>query len=382
MLAEAPLEHSQAVLLVGQAPEALRDRLASAAPTRPVLEQTSPYGAAAVLLRTVHLPAAVVVFAETLRGDELRFFDFLARRWPSLPVAAAGCAAGRDRRLDVCRRKGVPVIEPDDIADWLTQSCPPIAVGPQPVVEPRHPGQAAPQPARHVVMPLKPAAPIPAPVAPMPLPQEQALPLNADHEDIQDELDAEAPSTDAESNEPADPETTASRLIHQMPEDSFVDLPDELVAQLPDQSDDDVPEEAPERPDLHASLEDELPPLDDEERQGQPQGQGEQEYRQDLHEPDEKQPDDADQAKEGDLHRLPLTPWSDVHRPARKRPVRRPPKSSNEPPPAPQNPAPQRPASRPQGNLPPPDYGLLTPEELRALLQDPQEGDGRQGGQP
>jgi hypothetical protein len=99
-------------------------------------------------------------------------------------------------------------------------------------------------------------------------------------------------------------------------------------------------------------------------------------------------PDDAQDLPE----RVPLTPWSSVPRPQRRKPDRIPPQDSGQPPAKPaQPPAPsdsEAGPSSPAIRNPPAaarqsgwEHGLLTPEELRALLQEPDDTAGPQEAQ-
>ena len=97
MASELPREHPPMALLAGSVPcplEVEADRAAEAGWR--FSQVPDVYAAAARLLRTDRpRPDAVLVLVESLRGDELRFFDLLARRWPDLPAAAVYCRLRR-----------------------------------------------------------------------------------------------------------------------------------------------------------------------------------------------------------------------------------------------------------------------------------------------
>lgn len=385
MPSEAQLGHSRAVLLVGEAPAPLRAILESAQGWH--LETADDvYAAAARLLKAAagpiasvtKSPAAVLVLIESLRGDEFGFLDLLWRHWQGLPAAAIYDESAQDRRLDICRRKGVATVPSSGVVDWLSRQG--WSAGPARRAEPdvaTEPAPAAPGP---VKPPAAPAAAAPKPLAPPPASQPQA---RAD--DIVQHAPAcpDEPVHDASpaAHEPGDPDMrvdSAATAIHHLPEESFVDLPDELIAQFPDHLEDELPEHAPDREELsEADLERELPFVEEDEGEPSP-GFG-----------------DVD---DGRIEQLPLTPWSDASSKQARRPVRRPPGAGRRPVPLDEG-QPEAEAQKHTGDSEQadaagyagrsamsdetrPDRGLLTPEELRALLQDPQDGDDPQEEQP
>lgn len=379
MLVEAQLGHLRVVLLVGEAPLAWRAGLASAQTSaRSVQTAGDVYAAAAHLLKVAagradyppaEPPVAVLVWIESLRGDEFRFFDLLARRWPALPVAAVYEGTGQDRKLDVCRRKGVTVVSSSATQDWLSQH---VAVPPVAAPEPAVADAPAEPPPRPIGQPPTPSA------APAVEPKPAAdVPIQSSDSGARDLHEGAPPPTTGTSASDAS-QDSAALGIHNLPDEAFVDLPDELVAHLPDHLDEDLPEQAPdvEEP-SEADLERELPEVEEE---------------------DELPPPPLEEAHDSDGRHPHLTPWSEVPRVERQRPARKPPQPKQAPSEPPsdvqkdvpaegddyaQKDVPPPPPSRPAtNNSALPDYGLLTPEELRALLQDPDDSDDSQEARP
>lgn len=333
---EAKVEHGRSVLLVGEdAPPAHAPLDRARQQGWRICRQPDVYAAAVHLLRMAEPVTAVLVRADCLRTDELRFFDLLRRRWPDLACAAIGTGIPSDRRLSLCRQKGVEIVQADGLVDWFSRFALPVEEEPaEPPVTPETPVAAAEPPPTPVEPVCPPAVPASQPVPPSP-------------------------------------------PIHEMPEDSFVDLPDELVEQMPDDlPEDDHPADAAAVESYEpADLEDDLP---------------------ETAETHESAPDEAELPDTGsdDLDHVPLTPWSAVPRPHRQPPARRAPRAE---PPAADDGADTGPAVQPDGQKPaePParparqdnagdarELGLLTPEELRALLQDPLDDHGSEEARP
>jgi hypothetical protein len=343
MAPESPREYPPTTLLAGSVPcplEAEADRAAEAGWR--FNQVPDVYAATVRLLRTDRpRPDAVLVLIESLRGDELRFFDLLARRWPDLPVAAVYCLCAEDRRLEACRRRDVTVLAANGLADWL------IAQRPAMRNATRQPSAATgdPPPSN----PTTSASGATGSLSASALAQDSALPPVG--------LDVTLDLPDGLVDLP-DPDGVQAELSAQR-EYSAADLPD-----LPDGPDDQE----------EIEIDEDSPP-------------GEEETE-----------DAASPDAETFADRVPLTPWSNVPRAERRRPARTPPREDgNGQPPAP----PQRPAqsaapldsvtgsSPPIARNPPPrarpsgwEHGLLTPEELRALLQDADGTDGPQETEP
>ena len=351
MACELQREHPPTALLAGSVPCPLEAEADRAAEVGWRFSQVPDiYAATARLLRTDRpRPDAVLVLVEGLRGDELRFFDLLARRWPDLPAAAVYCLCAEDRRLEACRRRDVTVLPAKGLADWL------IEQRPAPQNAEQSPASGA-----HLAGPL--AGRVPA---------RSETPASG----ATGGLPASAFTRDSES-----PTSDPARL------DVTLDLPDEL-ADLPDL---DVTEAEPAAEREYGAAD--LPDLPDEpDQQELP--------RDEDAPPNEDEPEEQDQSDAEDLpERVPLTPWSDVPRPRRRKSARTPPrKDGNGQPPAPPAKPAQSPVpsdsdtglSSPATRDPPPaarfsawEHGLLTPEELRALLQDPDGTAGPQEAQP
>jgi hypothetical protein len=346
MASDLQRENPPTALLAGNVPcplEAEADRAAEAGWR--FSQVPDVYAAAARLLRTDRpRPDAVLVLVESLRGDELRFFDLLARRWPGLPVAAVYCLSAEDRRLEVCRRRDVTVLPAKGLADWL------IAQGP---------------------FPKSPAA---RPPAVRPSPDLAASPSSATGSLPASALTQDAALGSEHSCPPAGVDVTLD-----LPDESVDPLSlDDAQADLPAQreyGDDDLPD-LPDGPDVRDDLdhEEDAPPADD------------------------TSEDAALSDAEDHPGQVPLTPWSNVPRAQRRKPARPPPRrnGNGQLPSPPEKPAPpaapsdsvtgssspaarrSRPAVRPSGW----EHGLLTPDELRALLQDPDGTAGSQEDQP
>lgn len=401
MASESPREHPPLALLVGSVPcqlEAEAERAADAGWR--FCQVPDVYAAAARLLRTDRVrPDAVLVLVESLRGDELRFFDLLARRWPDLPVAAVYCVCAEDRRLEACRLRAVPVLSGKELADWLIARHP-AGQGEDP--EPSHDA------ATHVADPLvgsesaadaaadspdrkgtrhesgagtqanTPSGQLPAALGA----SAGALPGDEGFERPQETPFAPDPDEGLPADMPAaDAGSSADEIAPVAGVEVTLDLPDEW-GDLEDLEDADA-ETVSEREYAADDLPDEPDDLDDQERCHQDE---------DVFDEDEAIGWDAN---DEDLsERIPLTPWSNVPRAQRRRPDRVPPQNDDGAQPASPAAEPARPASSPQDgdgpsipaaqNPPPPrqpsgwEHGLLTPEELRALLQDPDDAAPRE----
>jgi hypothetical protein len=339
MACESQREHPPTALLTGSVPcplEAEADRAAEAGWR--FSQVPDVYAAAARLLRTDRpRPDAVLVLDESLRGDELRFFDLLARRWPDLPAAAVYCVCEEDRRLEACRRRDVTVLPAKGLADWLI----------------------AQRPAART-----PSAPPPAATSPS----------NANASSAASALAQDSVLSTPYSKPPAGVDVT-------------LDLPDEL-ADLPDL--DDARAELPAQREYGAADLPDPPNESDEEK--------ELVYENDASPGEDESEDAVSLDAEDHPERVPLTPWSNVPRAQRRKPVRATPRKdgNGQPPAPPQKPAqPAVPSDAANGSAapttrnPPPaarpsgwEHGLLTPEELRALLQDPDGTAGPQEAQP
>ncbi len=369
MPSEAQMEHPPMALLVGSVPCPLEAQTGCAVEAGWRFSHVGDiYAAMAALLRTDRpRPDAVLVLAESLRGDESRFFDVLARRWPGLPAGAVCCVSPEDRRLEACRRRGVAVLAAQAVAGWLGHQRPPELPGPG--VAPASPGEKSPSaalgatPAVPVAQP--PSAVVPAPVPPVFSPEV---------------LDPPSP--------PAGVEVT-------------LDLPDELA----DLSDLDETQAEPVDHTEYGPAD--LP--DGEDEPGGPQAaDGKSSPDAVASRANLDEVTDLDEGGDGghDLSpRVPLTPWSDVPRPERRRPERRSSLRDRQGQPGPSaavDPADVSPpgakaagqnaqagslpetsggAAPTTGNGKPAssnrsstgsgwEHGLLTPEELRALLQE------------
>jgi hypothetical protein len=358
------------------------------------------YAAAARLLRTDRpRPDAVLVLVESLRGDELRFFDLLARRWPDLPAAAVYCLCAEDRRLEACRLRNVAVLSASGFTDWL--------IAQQPVSHNTAPSSASGVDPTGPLADCPPAADVPggssgamgatgglsasAPDAtkdssgamaassaamPSATPAASAAPGASAVSGATGSLSASASAQASEppTSDPAPPDSL----------DVDLDLPDEW-ADLPD-PDDSEAEPAAEREYDADDLPDESDDREDQELRDE--GKDDFSYEGVMEDHD---PEDAQDLPE----RVPLTPWSDVPRPQRRRPDRIPPQNGGSDP-SPAEPA-QSPApsgsetgpSSPATRNPPAaarqsgwEHGLLTPEELRALLQESDDTAGPQEAQP
>lgn len=401
---EAQTEQSRVVLLVGEPPSSLRASLGHV-PVRPLGLQTLPnvYAAAAMLagsfIAASAAPRAVLVFVESLRSDELRFFDMIARRWPALPVAAVYNTNDQDRRLDACRRKAIPVVAATSVADWLAGRLTADAVldvAPAPSAGRRPVERGGDDAALDVELA---ASHVPPPDHSQSL-SETPLPLH--------DADTSCEAADSATAgmalaEPCAPQPESSRAIHQLPDESFVDLPDDLVAHLPDHLDD-LPDQVLSDQDLREDyVERELPHEDDDDlpssQEDDPSWTQSEEDRplmtedeiQAMERPgddladmagfaanqvEEQEPPPQDSADEQDA-RVPLTPWSDVPRPQRRKTRRTRSATRSQGPdsagPSSEDHAVVLPPDSPKSHAPDraPDYGLLTPEELRALLAEP-----------
>jgi hypothetical protein len=256
------------------------------------------YAAAAWLLTAgPSSPDVTLVLIESLRSDELRFFDLLSRRWPRLPAVAVYAASAQDRRLDACRRRGVTVLPAQGLVEWL--------VARRPASRPLTEGS----------------------------PSLEATPLEVE-----------------------------------------LDLPDEM-GETPELAE--APEEVEHREDVEA-------PAMDETEVGAAETDLE-EAQAELAEQAEYGRSEQDEREEDSTAGLPLTPWSSQPRPQRRRVSRVPPGSARAPsatPAVPGTPAPEPGTRKPQPATPNPqpptcpsrtrdwEHGLLTPDELRALLDD------------
>ncbi len=348
MSSEARMEQPAAALLIGQVTDPLVAPLqrAQAAGWR-FIRKADVYTAASHLLRPREsVPAAVVVLVESLRGDELRFGDFLARRLPAVPAVAVYAASAEDRRLEACRRRNVTVLSAADLAAWLAGHHP-AATGPT--------GATADAGATGDVPTVGATGGLPASASDSVQP-DKSLPPHA-----------------VQGPDPVSPGTEVDLDIP----DELADLPDlnEMQVELAgptEYSEDDLPA-LPEESDIHAEP-----------------------VRPDPDEPDEDElpaeSEEQDEEQEEDLpNHVPLTPWSSQPRPAR-RPPRRPPPAQTPSelprvtPSVPAQPETRNSESETRSSRPQPaarprpardwEHGLLTPDELRALLQDPDEGQG------
>ncbi len=365
------MEHPVTALLVGDATESF------VAPLQHAQEQgwrfrhaPDVYAATALLLRPDPVrPIVVLVLVESLRGDELRFFDLLSRRWSTLPAVAVYAASAQDRRLEACRRRGVTVLSAQDLPHWLTAQ--------QPALDEPLPAAACDQPGDPAVAGPSPSSESPTPVAETRPPSPGATGGQAPSQAI-----VQLPPSLSPAVPPAEP-LCGIEIELDLP-DELADLPDfdEMQAELASPAD-----YGPE--DLPDELEDDLPPAEEDlpadQAHEQPDERDEQSAADELDAPDE-------QANEDLPDQVPLTPWSSVPR-VERRPPRKPPASprSNGPqvaPSSPQGKSPPAPAGPSSSPLPgirnpgPParpssqaprhwEDGLLTPEELRALLQEP-----------
>jgi len=122
MFGESRVEHRATALFIGDLPS-YRQALIQPAETAGWHFEHAPdvYAGLAWLLRAAdRKPAAVLVAGEALSGDELRFFNVVARRWPSLPVAVCYDGDPEDRRLEACRRRGLAVLAASAVLGWLS----------------------------------------------------------------------------------------------------------------------------------------------------------------------------------------------------------------------------------------------------------------------
>ena len=126
MSAQVPDQDRQAILFAGDLGSYEHAVFGDAHSSLWRCEQVPDVYAAAVRLLAsgAKRPSAVLVAVESLRSDEIRFFDLLARRWPSLSVAVCHIGESGDRRLEVCYRKGLPVLSVQTVAGWLAEQVP------------------------------------------------------------------------------------------------------------------------------------------------------------------------------------------------------------------------------------------------------------------
>jgi hypothetical protein len=361
MAVEARMEHQVAALLAGEVTDLLAVPLQRMEATgRCFAHCPDIYAAATWLLQSDRpRPGALVVLVESLRGDELRFFDFLARRWPDMPAIAVYAASVEDRRLEACRRRGVVVVAVTDLAAWFDGQGP-VGALPQKSTPAVQAGEAVPST-------VEPEA-VPSGVTPLPAGPKPAHVSEPAQGVVQPELGSPIPHAGIEVD---------------------LDLPDELA-------------DLPELDELQVELagpteyeQDDLPPEEkgsDSEADLVDSDLAESEKNESFSEPEEQESDGSDE----DLPtQIPLTPWSSrpraERRPPRRRPAR---KGSGDSPsedvrnvaPAPQTPAPlsEKPPVSPARSQPTRswEHGLLTPEELRALLDDTADSDGAGEGRP
>ncbi len=494
------------VLLVGPVPAPGCSRAADG--SRPVAPELQlPYRlacvdevyAAIVRLFNPHTPRPAVIVAdvESLRGDELRFFDLLSRRFEDVVAAAVYSGSPEDRRLEACRRRGAVVLHVSGLNQWLAAQVPTVPAVPCKIeapaaqkveaVPPPEPGDPPEAPAAAPSSEQPTAGPEVASSDPSPdaaAGDRMAPPVSQAPSEVPPAMDRqpwrfvqpaenratrpsdlpEAPP--AERRDEPEPPTRQDEpgAVDPQPENRSqtdsgdnphhplagvevtLDLPDELVdlGELDEPHPEQAAGDSDWDPDVEACgsadesdldeaevhladqtdyAETELPDLADEADDPAEYDRPEDEDFEDAFadaagpsDPDDDSADvdDEDRANEADSHRpgasqpLPLTPWSSVPR-VQRRPPRRPavppggnggpgegPKQGSqaagegaEPAGAPgqqasavpqgqQDPPPQREPVQP----PPRDWehGLLTPDELRALLSEPDESsDGQEG---
>jgi hypothetical protein len=118
---ETQMQHPASALFVGEGTDSLATPLQAAQDAGWRFSRAADVYAATARLLTAGTsrPEVVLVLVESLRGDELRFFDLLSRRWPGLPAVAIYSVSAEDRRLEACRRRGVTVLPAQHLPDWL-----------------------------------------------------------------------------------------------------------------------------------------------------------------------------------------------------------------------------------------------------------------------